>query len=247
MDVVAKDVRLPVDATSAVDAGDGLTPVDAGSAKCVWDSDCPGEQWPCMTPICHPDLGCLLSPRPDGIPCNDLNPCTNGGNCKSGDCRFAVPKNCDDANPCTFDWCREGDGKCLHTQTVNGSPCLHTDACVLTATCQKGKCAAKGQSWCDCKKDADCDKFDDGNLCNGVQYCDKAHFPWLCKAKVGAKVVCNKDADTDCAKATCHPDTGKCYGKKVLEGTDCDDGKACTTGEYCTDGVCKPTKDNCGS
>jgi len=243
---VSADIRLPEDATGSVDAGAEVTPVDAGGPACVWDHDCPGAEWTCMTPVCHPDLGCLLTPRPDGISCDDGNPCTYGGVCKAGICRFAIPKNCDDANPCTFDWCREGDGKCMHTNTINNSPCLSTDPCVVIATCQKGKCTPKGPKWCDCKKNADCAKFDDGNSCNGVQYCDLDHFPWLCKAKPNSKVVCKPDSDTECAKSTCHPDTGKCYAKKAKEGTACDDGKACTSGETCKDGSCTPEKDSCG-
>ena len=239
------DVRLPEDASSTADLGDAGTPTDATDQGCQWDADCPGEGFPCMQPLCHPDLGCLLAARPDGIACEDGNPCTNGGYCVKGDCKHAVPRNCDDANPCTFDWCRENDGLCMHTPTVNGSPCLHGDGCVASATCKQGKCTPTGQSWCDCKQDADCAKFDDGDVCNGVQYCDKAHFPWLCKAKADSAITCNSDSDTDCSKAACNSKTGVCYAKLSLEGALCDDGKACTSGDTCAAGVCTPTVDSC--
>ena len=246
----ADDVRLPNDASATVGEPDAGTPTDAAgddaAAGCQWDTDCTDQGLGCMTGLCHPDLGCLLAPRPDGIACDDGNPCTNGGVCVSGDCKHGVPRNCDDKNPCTFDWCREHDGKCVHSNTVDGGPCAHADGCVAAATCSKGKCTPTGQSWCDCSEDKHCDKFDDGNLCNGIQYCDKAHFPWLCKAKPGSVVTCNSASDTDCAKASCAADTGKCYVKFSDNGAACSDGEACTVGDSCADGACKPQQDNCG-
>ena len=129
--------------------------------------------------------------------CDDHDLCTedtfNGKECEH------KPRNCDDGNPNTFDYCFEGvcyntttscdDGNPCTIDSFNGSACVHIpmncddhNACTID-TCKDGKCVHTPKN-CDdgnpCTSDK-CDsktgrcfstwKCDDGNPCT-VDYCD---------------------------------------------------------------------------
>ncbi len=85
-----------------------------------------------------------------------------------------------------------------------------------------------------CSKDSECAAKDDGDLCNGVWFCDAG----TCKAKPSSAVTCATDKDTACSKATCDPKTGACAPKAVADGAACSDGDACTLSDTCKAGAC---------
>ena len=57
-----------------------------GTLRCAGDAlDCAALDSPCTIGVCA-DGGCEALPRPDGAPCDDLNPCTLSGACHQGAC-----------------------------------------------------------------------------------------------------------------------------------------------------------------
>lgn len=95
-----------------------------------------------------------------------------------------------------------------------------------------------------CTVDVDCDATDDGNKCNGVQFCDKTTQAWSCRPKLGSAVTCTTKG-TPCAPVQCVPASGACAPVAVADGTACDDADACTKPDACTAGVCAGTKLTC--
>ncbi len=114
--------------------------------------------------------------------------------------------------------------------------CDDGDACTVGDLCQAGAC--KPQIYgCSCKADSDC--ADDGDLCNGLPYCDKSDPQQaVCKTKPNTQVVCKTVDDTACLKNTCAPKTGQCAPVPVTAGAPCDDGNPCTKSDYCVLGSC---------
>ena len=186
---------------------------------------------PCTQDLCEPKSGCAASSQ-GAIACDDGNACTSGDACQSGSC-VGKASLCDDENPCTADTCDVKLG-CAHTDTSDacddGNPCSKGDACA------GGKCVPGG-SVCACQQDADCP--DDGNLCNGLTFCDKSGGTAKCAIAPLSLVLCSSSLDTDCSKSQCEPTTGKCAMKALGDGSLCEDGSACTAGDACAGGICK--------
>jgi hypothetical protein len=72
-----------------------------------------------------------------------------GAPCKNDD-------HCDDGNPCTSNFCK--DGFCQSTN--NSDPCDDGNICTTDSQCDTGACVGTP---------IDCD---DGDLCNGLEWCD---------------------------------------------------------------------------
>ena len=68
-----------------------------------------------------------------------------------------------------------------------------------------GACAIVQKAACECVKNADCAKFEDGDLCNGTLYCNKANGK--CELNPATVVTCTGVYDTQCAKNVCDPAT----------------------------------------
>lgn len=89
-----------------------------------------------------------------------------------------------------------------------------------------------------CEVDSECADLDDGDLCNGT---------WRCEIPAGeTHGECVEDATPvtcedpgACKTATCEPTTGLCEAANVPNGTACDFGLGCTTGDSCQEGVCR--------
>ena len=88
-----------------------------------------------------------------------------------------------------------------------------------------------------CKVDADCAQFDDGNLCNGVWACEDGE----CVEDSGSQVSC-PPGDNLCTQVVCNPASGVCEEMPVEGEVPCDDGDQCTLGDMCIDGVCSATQ-----
>ncbi len=139
--------------------------------------------------------------------------------------------------------------------------CDDGDACTAGDVCAGGSCKP-GATVCSCKTDSDCVALDDGNLCNGLQYCDKQSGS--CKLNPSSAVICKTVDDTACLVAACSPKAGSC-ALTVIEATvkvcdaggscrrevappgettptvapPCEDGQPCTKGDTCAGGSCK--------
>ena len=125
----------------------------------------------------------------------------------------------------------------------DGNPCTKADVC-------DGLQCKGGIKVCECQSDLDCLAQDDGDLCNGVPFCDIGHkdatgalLP-ICKPNPGSKVFCSPAGDSECLKNRCDPKTGKCSLKPEDPGSACDDGEPCTVAEACVGSACTDGKPN---
>jgi hypothetical protein len=136
--------------------GDGVACCQDGDIDSVCDNDdnCPE----------HPNTEQLDSDKdglgnacecPEGIVCNDDNPCTDDGCADATGC-VHTPNSlpCDDADICTETTCQEGS--CIVVQEIDG--CCHRDAdCdVPLMKCNTAENLCSGVSCADCASDADC-------------------------------------------------------------------------------------------
>ena len=144
--------------------------------------------------------------------------------------------------------CDEASNKCNWVATTEPSkgftPCSDGDSCTTGDVCQKGKCTA-GTFTCTCKTDSECAAEDDGDLCNGILFCNKAATPPTCQLNKASIVTCQTVNDTDCLKAKCQPKTGKCSLAPVANGSLCDDKDTCTKNEVCVYGQCQGGTKTC--
>lgn len=143
---------------------------------------------------------------------------------------------------CLLTACDEQTGECAQNPAAKGAPCDDGDPCTQGDVCEAGKCAGP-TDLCKCSQSADCDKQEDGNLCNGVLYCDKASGD--CKVNPATVVSCPTAADSACTKNNCNPNTGTCALTPQKPGTACDDGDACSEGDICVAGGCQAGTNTC--
>ncbi len=235
--------------TKPCDDGDVCTLNDAcslGSCKPGVSLFC-NDFNPCTEDSCDPGVGCEFTPFPGE--CTDGNECTAGDHCSGGICLTDGILDCDDDNPCTFDWCDAVLG-CLHEaaegECSDGDPCTTGDACL------DGQCKPGPQLDCDdnneCTVDL-CDEVelcvhqpleagcDDGNLCTVTDACVDGEC-------VGTDPLVCSDGDA-CTSDLCDPSQGciftpisPCCGNGVEEGgEDCDDGNL-VNGDGCS-GLCQ--------
>ncbi len=146
-------------------------------------------------------------------------------------------------SPCLVNLCNPTTGACDATPTNQGGPCEDGKLCTQGDACDSGKCIA-GPSTCQCLTASDCK--DDGNLCNGVPYCDKGELPWTCKTNPGTVVQCATTNDTACMHNQCNAQTGVCQPTPINEGGPCKDDDFCTASDTCKGGVCKGGPNVCG-
>ncbi len=189
--------------------------------------------------------------------------------CKTaGACASKTAKACDDANPCTDDFCEPGSG-CL--SVPNLAPCDDGNACTEFDACKATKCTAGDAVKCDdpeacevvsCEPSKGCVSADDkpGTACDDGDKCttdDKCAAGGKCsgnKANCADNLACTADscdADKGCLhtpvdkacdnKNDCTTDT--CDAKKGCVHTHntapCDDGVACTVRARCKGGACQ--------
>jgi len=147
-----------------------------------------------------------------------------------------------DDTACVANTCDPATGQCLHVPAEDGTACADDSACTVGDACEAGKCAP-GTDQCACMVDADC--ADDGDLCNGVMYCDNGVFPFVCAVNPATVVVCPTTDDTACAVNTCDGKTGTCAMVAQPEGKGCDDGDKCTATDTCKAGKCAPGENTC--
>ncbi|MBI5787621.1 MAG: VWA domain-containing protein [Candidatus Schekmanbacteria bacterium] len=131
------------------------------------------------------------------------------------------PKDCDDKNPCTVDFC-DFEGNCRHIPVPDGYSCETDGNLCTTGACYKGECM---------EKPVNCE---DGDLCT-YDKCEPdtghcIHTPLIC------------DDANRCTIDRCEPVTGECK----YEPINCDDGNPCTIDE-CNPktGECLYTAKNC--
>ncbi|MBI5610859.1 MAG: hypothetical protein HY902_18415 [Deltaproteobacteria bacterium] len=163
---------------------------------------------PCQRTACQPKTGtCALVPVEDAKQVCDAG--TNG---------------------CT--WVAKAAGEASGPTAA----CDDGNVCTVGELCSAGKCQG-GANTCSCKSNADCLAQDDGNLCNGVAFCNQALSPPKCQPNPASVVFCPIVDDTDCRKNTCSPKTGLCAcppGAKFCDLTPTE-----YAVEVCDGGICR--------
>ena len=122
--------------------------------------------------------------------------------------------------------------------------CDDGDECTAAGNCAAGVCKA-GTFICACSQDSECAKFEDGDLCNGTNYCDKLSTPATCKVNPASVVSCTSVDDSECVKNGCVQKTGECLLQPLTDGALCDDGSVCTKNDTCQSGQCQPGTKTC--
>jgi hypothetical protein len=233
-----------VDAAPDVAADGGGSSRDA-SVRCDHDEDCAtafAALGPCELAVCDTVRGvCARGSRPEKAPCDDGDPCTVGSECRAGACTSAGAYSCDDGDPCTADRC-DGAGGCERSAAAAGTSCDDGNGCTAGDACDgAGACVGADDGSCSCSADRDCAPFDDGNACNGALVCVGGR----CVVGPGTVVVCDTWGDSVCTRTRCQPATGACVAGPQPDGTGCDDGDPCTSGDVCTGGLCEGATGAC--
>lgn len=195
---------------------------------CTKDDGCSGGQ--CLGGVnsCNCKAKSDCDGYEDGNACNGTLVCTPSGLCALDP---TTVKYCPSAQDsiCVKNTCNVTSGKCEMIPTFAFTPCTDGNPCTHLDMCEAGKCAP-GTNVCTCAKDGDCADKEDGILCNGTLYCDKASFG--CKVNPGTVIVCDNGSQS-CQLNKCEALTGKCYVE--LADGQCNDVNPCTI-DTCLDG-----------
>ncbi|MCP4249292.1 MAG: hypothetical protein GY778_19800 [bacterium] len=244
-----------------------------GAGACQ-DNHAPGGA-PCGDPTdsdCdHPDTcdgvgGCQGNVETDGVPCDDGVFCNDGEACTAGVCGGGSARDCDDAEPCTNDFCDEANVVCGHpwipgccnsdADCDNGLYCDGTETYLGApgGTCQPGSppdcddadiCTSDG---CDEGEDV-CDHVLIQSCCLTDQDCDDGNPCTVAQCNLGvcvnppapAGTPCGNPAGTGCSNPDTCDQAGVCQPNDMNEGGACDDNDPCTDGDTCLAGKCTGT------
>ncbi|MBI1827838.1 MAG: hypothetical protein HY287_02090 [Planctomycetes bacterium] len=246
-------------------------PCDDGNACTVGDvcfdgtcqsgasADCSAAGKQCNSAVCDrggAEGNCDVQiPFENGTPCDDADPCSFGDICLAGECFGGGTVDCsglgDACNPAFCDPAGANANCDLRKLAVDGTSCDDGLFCTAFDECASGICVGSGNSCgknefcnentdaCDqCQFDADCD---DGNPCTLGEACVAG------ECQPGREYECTA-FDEQCLKASCDPAgaRGNCDDRVlVVNGTPCDDGLFCTSGNACIEGKCEGEPVNC--
>lgn len=181
--------------------------------------------------------------------CTGQVPATEVCDSLDNDCNGKVDDvDCSDGSVCTKDACDAAAKACAHLPAAEGLTCEADGLkCTVGGLCANGTCTGETPLNCDDKNACTADSCtelsggqcthspvplgscDDGDACT-VQ--DKCSLDSACS---GIPVACTGDGCT--ANLKCDKVTG-CVGDKAANGTPCDDGLKCTSGDECQGGTC---------
>ena len=231
-DVAPVETAAEPDSATANDVLDAVATADAAEILqdisklpdanlCQVDLDCPAPLAKCHAAKCQFGVGCVEVVLVDDALCDDGDPCTPSKNT-----------------------CEIKTGKCAMQAMAELTPCnADNNLCTKNDVCKAGVCTADANV-CDCQIDKDCAGKDDGDLCNGIPYCNKAKLK--CEVNPATVIVCQTVDDTVCSKRSCVPATGECKLAPVNENLSCDaDGNPCTKNDTCKNGVCAADANTC--
>jgi hypothetical protein len=181
-----------------------LLPGTCLAGECQTAPDPCDDGNPCTADQCTPGAGCAHTPL-SGKPCEDDDPCTVGGICADGTCGGGAPA-CDDGVACTKDICLP-TGACTHT--ADHDSCQPSDLCKTYQCHPTEGCTLVATVLCD-----------DGNACNGKEFCE----PATGTCKPGFAVTCEDNGNICDGTTWCNPATGGC---EVLPPPECPKGSLC--------------------
>lgn len=197
--------------------------------------------------VMEPGVACYLDGDcPAGFGCVGAVSTTDesGGAFSRGGFCSRCPQS--SSQECQYEKCEPATGECGVVLLPSTTSCSGDgDVCTIEDRCAEGACVGTpdvgpGQT-CECAADTDC--VDDGNVCNGVPYCDLADH--TCKLNPATVVSCPTVDDTACQKNTCNTRTGACEMTSEPDGASCADDDMCTDADRCESGVCQPGVNLC--
>ncbi len=246
-------VAVNDDTNTCSDANSCTTGDHCTSGSCLGGgaTTCPDDSNPCTSPFCAPDAGCGFVFNTAS--CDDGDGCTVNDRCAAGTCTPGAPRNCDDGQVCSRDFCvRDGDaGICAHAgpdpfsgetwPCDDGNACTIDDFCDFTSACRPGtpRVCNDGNACTDdscVPSTGGCVTVnDDTNVCSDGNPCT------LDRCTSGAcgpngTVSCPDDSNP-CTSPFCAPDAGCGF---VFNTASCDDGDGCTVNDRCAAGTCMP-------
>ena len=227
--------------TSSVTTGTGVPPTCTVAADCVALSDSCSDG-ACINGVCE------KLPANENGACDDGQFCTQNDLCQAGVCVGGTEKPCPGGDACHVGSCNETSDACDIVPGNDGSACVDSDPCTLTAFCSNGACVGGQQVDCSflddecgvgvCDPMLGCVKTGvaDGTPCNDFQFCT---INDTCQGGVcgGDPNTCAAPGDV-CLIGSCNEANDSCVAVPGPNGIACNDNNACTTAETCTNGLC---------
>lgn len=211
----------------------------------------------CSQDSCNESQGGCVANK-ESCPCTQDRDCSDGNACNGMEtcdplsltCLSGAALSCGGLDTaCTIGQCNPTDGSCQALPRPSGTSCSDGNPCTLNDRCTAGLCsgtaitctakdACHEAGVCDpgtgsCSEPAKPDgtTCDDGSLCTQADVCKSG------TCEPGTPTTCV--AIDDCHEAgVCNPTTGSCSQPLAPDGTACNDGLQCTTGDVCAAGTC---------
>ncbi len=136
-------VPMPVVDDTSCDDGDLCSGTDVCVAGVCTGSaiDCSGSADQCNDASCNPNDGlCVITPKADGVTCDDADLCTLTDVCVVGVCSGTVLDCSGVTDQCNGGLCTAGT--CAQDPVTDGSSCDAENLCSWSDSCQMGACAA---------------------------------------------------------------------------------------------------------
>ena len=220
--------------------------------------DCAPLNGVCSVGRCEAATGlCQLIGRPNGIACDDSDPCTQGETCTDATCAGPARDCTDLDDACHVGACRPDSGECVRedrgegTRCDDGSPCSSADRCEggfcvgevvvcdpAPADCEAVACDPQSGA-CRAEPVAFGERCDDGDPCTTIDACTEG-------ACVGAPIDCSA-LDGPCVVGVCDGVDGGCRAVPRPDQLPCTDGDLCTSLDACIGGACLGTVADCSA
>ena len=195
------------------------------------------------TDVCSCKVNADCASEEDGDLCNGTLFCNKLTHLCELDPKTTIACPSVDDTQCTKNTCQKKTGKCLSTAVADGSECDDANKCSTGDHCMAGQCVGSANT-CQCQKAEDCAGKDDGDLCNGVVFCNQK--TGKCEVNPATIKSCPSVGNTACLVNTCVSLSGSCTMTAAAQNSACDaDGSACTVGDHCKDGECVAGTNTC--
>jgi RHS repeat-associated protein len=226
------------------------TSVASASGECCSAGTCDDGN-PCTVDACNGDGTCSHTAAANGATCTGTNKCDQAYSCQAGACVGSSPVICAASDGChVAGTCDPTTGACSNPDAPNGTTCNDGNACTQSDTCQSGACTGSDPVTCaaedTCHVAGTCNPAtgacstppaangttcSDGNACTQTDTCENGVCTGSNPVTCVASGACH-------AAGTCDLASGTCSNPTLANGTNCNDGNACTQNDSCESGVC---------